>query len=615
MYFSPNQRHSTRVPDFHEPKWEPTRKDYNPAFFQNPQWYRGLPWAWLSMVPASVHPSQQGSIFEMFKDHNLFFEPEKTADGRHYFIPPKLARRWKCFEEDAGAVVGTIFEYFNIAQAQAVSIPSPDIFAGYTRLHRTPTEAINSADEARNWFLIQLGTLLYACRWAWKFKPTRDGKEIVLRPEDLPSVRMVSDQADDMISPIKFFPIWFIRVAAIRPELIPFLSLLRSTFSRFLDYIDHAGMFIRVEDAHQLGHLSFFIEHRVPVAYPWGDAEEDYVRLNPRYACYRPPVSLVQDAMASSHRIPAPLQVGHGECDSNNEMYLTMDYETDVSLQSTFEPFQEQVRPPTPSSEGSRYHPGTTMQDFFEVRDIIVERRKDDLETAEERHERLSKRATPSRNTPLWLWRTNSAGELIRLRIASRWRAVLEAPDSGWLRRYDDFLDVVDYARTFDPHPEDQLTHPPTTLSSADISRLERRLRDMRRRGIPEMEGPELVEEDWKDDAALDVAIRRFGFIPTKDTILKSRSEADVLYRRVHEVLQLYNPSTQSPTCPPDILPYVATIDAFFNSFKPGAGEDGEVNPVPERRLWDIHPHPYPIIRLTRLGVFAKYCSCGRKPF
>ena len=372
LYFSPNSKHPVEVPPFHPPEWEPQVNELNLDFFFTPQWYRGRPYAWLCMVPRAVAECQNGSVFEVLKDHNLPTSAEEIGRNR-YIIPLDLQQRWKSFEERIGAVLGAMIDYSNIETAQVYSMPIPERMGGYTRVHTSERVALRQAYQSRQWFLVYVGTLIYSCMRGWSLKATREGKQINYHPTDFPSAQMTSSE---QIEPLKFLPVWFIRVAAVHPNLVPFLSLLRFTFSNFLSYVSHVGMFFRIKDILALGSLGFFIRHRVPICYPWGDDEEDYVRRHPSAACYRPPLSLIQDAIvrkqqeADAERVEHPNDGGNFDSFTSdfmdaNSYFDHPDFFRDPLPSTAFDP----DRPPTPSSLGSGHDADFySMQDFHMIR-------------------------------------------------------------------------------------------------------------------------------------------------------------------------------------------------------------------------------------------------------
>lgn len=535
------------------------------------------------MVPRAVEPSQYGSLFEILKDYNLPTAAEKVEIGR-YIVPHDLQRRWKLFEEQIGAVLGAMFEHSHIEGAQVLSMPTPEQMGGYTRIHKSEKVALRQAYGSRQWFLVHLGTLLYSCMRAWTLRATSGGRQVAVHRRDFPTAQMTQERSGEHIEPLKFLPLWFIRVAAVRRDLVPFLSLLRFTFSNFLSFVSHVGMFFRIQDILELGNLGFFIEHRVPISYPWGDAEEEYVRAHPHAACYRPPLALIQAAIAKKQQEAT-------ERDEVGQSSLTVDGNVDTAPGNVVT-----HRPPTPSTitPGIENHQlGVTIQEFFKIR-AAVARGRPEIETSEQRQERVLRRQAPTRNTALFYWRANSNGDMIRLQIASRWRAVLEAPDSRYQRRYDPWDDVVDYAEDFDPKPTNTASQPIDPLPTADLAHLDNEIREAYLRRIPPIEGPELREEDWMDDSVIDVASIRFGFIVTPDKTRATLDHANSLYSRVHESLQLYRDTSTVLVCPSDVRPFVETLEAFLNAFKPQKreGRETETNGLqsPGCKLWDLHP-------------------------
>lgn len=568
--------------------------------FFTPQWYRGRPYAWLSMVALGMKSYEHGSVFELFKDYNMPTHAEQDENGL-YMLPRAYQRRWKAFEDNVGAVIGTIYGQISIAQAQIYVVPSPNDMARYTRKYKTAEEALHQAYVARDWFTVYIGALFYACLRCSTYRLVRGGKEIFVTQRDLPSVLMTVGSNQENVEPVKFFPLWFARVASIRPELVPFLSLLRYTLSNFRASLHYAGMFVHIQDIKDLGSLAFFTDHRVPIAYPWGDNEESYVLQNPHYAFYRPPISLVHNAMARKLRIQSQLShtedggPAHRDSDTLG-VDVNMFFEQDADARNTSDCLVSEIdRPPTPSL--FRLSDEFTIEDFYVVRDAVRRNREED-ETPEERRERLLKRSRPTRNTPLFLWRQNSAGELIRIQISSRWRAVLDAEDSEYKLKYDPWSNTADYAKDFDRMPSKPA--PLTTLHSSELRRLDQQIRESRCFRIPPMEGLELEEEDWMDDSALDVASQRFGFVPVKDAKAASKTEADTLYSRVHEALQLFRRSPSPLVCPAEVFPFIARLEEFVNAFRPSQRQDGEVEQSPDRHIWDIHPYPSPALAASQ---------------
>lgn len=552
------------------------------------------------MVALGAKSCEHGSVFELFKDYNMPTHVEEVEEGL-FRIPLSYQRRWKAFENNVGAVIGTIYDHVNTVQAQVFTIPTPNSMARYTGTYETKEDALRQAFVARDWFKVYIGALFYACLRCSTYRLVRGGQEIFVTQTELPSVLMTAGSNDESVEPVKFFPLWFARVASIRPELVPFLSLLRYTLTNFLPSIRYAGMFIRIQDAYELGSLAFFTDHRIPIAYPWGDDEEAYVQRYPHYAIYRPPLSLVEAAMdrklreasRSSHTEDGGMTYSDTDMVDVN-MFFEQDVDATRDISNSLASGSD--RPPTPST--TFLIDDFTIKDYYDVRDI-VSKSKEEEETAAQREERLLKRSRPTRNTPLFLWRENSAGELIRIQVASRWRAVLDEEDSGYELRYYPWYDTADYARDFENMPP---KHVPTgTLGSSDLSLLGQKIREVRRFRIPPMEGPELEEEDWMDDNAVDIASRRFGFIPTKDTNTASKAEADVLYSRIHEALQLYLRPSSTLACPETVLPYVVTLDEFLNAFRPNQRrEEGEIEQCPDRRVWDLHAYPSPVLAASQ---------------
>lgn len=599
LYFTPNSKSSPRVPSFQSPDWNPTLKDIQLDYFFTPQWYRGRPYAWLSMVALGTKSCEHGSVFELFKDYNMPTLAEQDEEGL-YRIPLACQQRWKAFENNVGAVIGTIYDQISIAQAQIFTIPTPDAMARYTGTYNTEKEALRRAYIARDWFTVYIGALFYACLRCSTYRLMRGGQEIFVTQQELPSVLMTVGPSVDNVEPVKFFPLWFARVASIRRDLVPFLSLLRYTLSNFRSSLCYSGMFIRIQDARELGSLAFFIDHRVPIAYPWGDDEEAYVREHPHHAFYRPPVSLVQGAMATKLRLLSQpsrhmddeASYGHtGErpLDMDVNMFFEQDTNSTADIPGVHHfHASKSDRPPTPSSFSLEEY--SSVKDFYEARDIII-KYKLEQETAEERQERLLKRSSPTRNTPLYLWRENSVGDLIRIQVASRWRTVLDREESGYKLRYDPWNDTADYAKDFDC-PIVKST-PIETLGSSDLHRLDQKIREVHRFRIPSIEELEREEANWMDDSALDIASLRFGFVPSPDAQTATQIEADRLYGRIHEALQLCR---RSPTlaCPADVLPYVANIEEFVNAFRPNQRQEGEIDQCPNRHIWDLHPYPSP---------------------
>lgn len=596
LYFTPNTKSCPWIPDFQSSDWNPTRRELKLNYFFTPQWFRGRPYAWLSMVAHRVRSCENGSVFELFKDYNMPTYARQHED-KLYRIPEVYRRRWKEFESNVGAVIGTIFDQVNTVHAQIFVVPPPDSMANYTGGFRTEREALFQAGIARSWFEIYIGALFYACLRCSTYRLVRGGQEIFVTQQELPSVLMTVNSSSDSIDAIKFFPLWFARVASVRPELVPFLSLLRYTLSNFRSSLTYVGMFIRVADIHQIGNLAFFTENRIPVAYPWGDAEEAYVREHPYYECYRPPVSIVQDATYRKQRLAQRYDELTMAYDDTNLNESTEHHSTFFEQDSDF--FHggsglnilERDRPPTPSLTPITEE--WTIKDFYLLRDIVSKQKEAD-ETQDQRQERLLRRSRPSRNTPLFLWRENSAGELIRIQIASHWRAVLDAEDSEYQLRYNPWYNTADYAKDFDymPKPKPAVK----TLGSSDLRRLEQEVHGTYRFRIPPIKEEEHEEEDWMDDSPLNIASRRFGFIPIRDKKAASQAEADRLYGRIHEALQLFRHSPSALTCPEDVLPYVERLDEFLNSFRPAQLQDGEIDPIPDRHTWDLHPYPSPVL-------------------
>lgn len=614
LYFSPNVKNPVQIPEYHSPKWDP--EDLKPEFFGRPQWYRGIDYAWIPMVPRFVDISQHGSIFEVFKDYDIPTSADRVVvDGSdRYMIPYNIQQRWKAFEYGASIVIGTLFEHSNLRSTQVLCVPPPDALGGYTRLHKSAYIAIRQAYRSRSWFNVLTGTLLYVCMRASRLRPTRGGQEIFDSTKDILSASMAPEHAKDTVDPVEFLPVWFVRVAGIHPELVPFLSMLRVSFSAALSYVTYTGMFIRIKDMHESGlaGLSFFIINRVPIFYPWGTDEENHVKDHPHLACYRPPISLVRAALARKQQAERAAQPGENETSSMSDMQIDTNYAfySDFSLGTPPEYDHEIDRPPTPSSIHSGHNPDFfTMQEFFQKRGVINAGRRE-RETMDGRLQREAKVQT--RNSTIYYWRENSNACMIRLRISSRYRALLEDKESGYQWRYDPFTDEVDYARTFDPKPEDLMCST-DKFDSVELSRLDRQMRDGRRKRIPELQGRERIEPDWSADSALDVASFRFGFTRTKDAAVRCQSEANDMWHKVRTYLQ-FRQFTTGP-CPSDIQPFVSTLLTFLEGFRPDEREEGELeqdeqlHPVhPYAELWDAHPfnntlsHSTAVRELRRLG-------------
>lgn len=194
--FSPNSRFPDEVPPYHAPKWNPTVdeiKKLGTRFFMTPQWYRGVQYSWMCTVPHHYHDSQNGSIFDIFRNENL---PPcgETLGPNQFRMPDYLAAQWKSFQDSAKAVVGTIFEHMHVRTAGVVTLPGPDVLAGYLNVHRSSRIVARQAYQSRNWFTILIGTLIYACLRGWAISAVQGGKEIIYRPQDMPSATMREQQ-------------------------------------------------------------------------------------------------------------------------------------------------------------------------------------------------------------------------------------------------------------------------------------------------------------------------------------------------------------------------------------------------------------------------------------
>lgn len=605
MYFSPNTKQAVDIPD--EPNTEEKGIDlkYNIDFFTKPQWFRGREYAWLSMVPRTFVASQHGSIIDIFKSYNLPTTVDRVSNTSHsassrnegtslldtdsttrFVTPEHISRNWRSFEDNATAVIGHIFTESYIEHAQILCPPLPSVMGGYLNRHRTQHVALRQAFASRAWFNVLIGALIYACKRCEMPKLTQGGKEVLNPPPPSEVARSLTEPFTDL----RFLPLWFVRVAAARPDLMPFLSLLRLSFTkRILSDVLFAGMFIHIKDAPTIGNLGFFVEYRVPIAYPWGDEEEAFVKENPHYACYRPPASLVKIAIAQKHaQATATSHVASSNIDVHASLGPEFAFEYDVPLDAA--PFDIQVpdRPPTPSSLRSS-HPEErqTMQEFFELRSDMAKSRRERQSDAQ----RLESDArVASRNTLLFFWRENSASRMIRVQVHSRYRRFFEDKNSGYQRRYDPHYDQVDYAVTFDPRPEDMMGSV-QTFDSESLARLDRQMRFTYRNRIPELLEVERTEDDWSTDSVIEIAHHRFGFIQVPDLPTRSQQEANSLWIEVRKALQL--PSTSPELCPQVIVPYISNMVTFFDGFKVDPRvEEGEIasRPGPPVQLWDLHP-------------------------
>ncbi|KAF8178734.1 hypothetical protein BJ912DRAFT_929879 [Pholiota molesta] len=291
LYYSPNSKRSiiVRESPTSDPFASKKRVLLDADMFTQPCWWT-VSWGWMSFIPLA--PSFTSTPFEPFCWMPRISETRllvKGVDGTEkweirFKMSDEDIYKWKVREQQIIEAANKIRLIHGITHGISANFPpSPSDFH-YDCPHRSFRVARRMITLARDWFAIWMGLLGFLIAQASK-----------LPMKNCPT-------------PPPGFPV----------ELPPWYWLFNTTMGYSPSWLDgllsssvvdsecaRAGVIYRLSDRdHNHPLPSFFLNHKVPIWFPWTSNEEYNVNQNPSLRPFAPPSFLLQEAMTFIFRAP-----------------------------------------------------------------------------------------------------------------------------------------------------------------------------------------------------------------------------------------------------------------------------------------------------------------------
>lgn len=223
MVFSPNSKRSVYMPEFQPPSINFDKEKFDIRDFLEPQWFRGREYVYLATLPRHS-ASQDGSLFEIFKNYNM--PSEAVLDSNGYRLSSHVVDNWYKFECAAQAVIAAIYSQSNHYLTQITLLGSPSEDGGYRASYSSPGAAIRHAYLSRMWFSLYIGALYWVCMHGNTVKLVKNSKvaDTPVTSSTMPSA-ILSEGTTDAEARC-WLPLWFLCALSTEMHLQPFLSML-----------------------------------------------------------------------------------------------------------------------------------------------------------------------------------------------------------------------------------------------------------------------------------------------------------------------------------------------------------------------------------------------------
>lgn len=279
LYVSPNCKRAVKIPK--PGRYDPFRVKTDLMFedFKQPVWWSPDD-AWLSFIPLA--PSFVARPF-----HALCWIPKFDKSSGLGNSPPRYYMRvddgmaWRRIEDQVKETAMRLRLMFNI-ESELPPTPSENI--KYEQGFRTLREAQDSAAAARDWYGVWMGLLSFCIAWS----------KLVTR------IRDTNPAAG---------PVWYQKLHDWDDKRWPqswLDGLNHSTVCQFNADVPRAGIVADWTALEKLRpDINWFLEHHVPVFYPWTAHTERKIVESPILRNLKPPIHLLQTALTLMFRTPS----------------------------------------------------------------------------------------------------------------------------------------------------------------------------------------------------------------------------------------------------------------------------------------------------------------------
>ncbi|KAF8157403.1 hypothetical protein BJ912DRAFT_867269 [Pholiota molesta] len=292
LYYSPNSKRSIIIRE--SPSSDPfvTKKKMllSADMFTQPCWWTSS-WGWMSFIPLA--PSFTSTPFEPFcwmpriEETWLWvkgIDGTETRETRFKMADVDI-QKWKAREQQIVEAANKIRLIHGITHGISANFPPTPSDFHYDCPHRSFRVARRMITLARDWFAIWMGILGFLIAQASKLPMKNCPKPPAGFPVELPPWYWLLNTTMD------YSPSWLdglLSSSVVDPECA------------------RTGVIYRLSDRDRDRPLPFFfLDHNVPIWFPWTSVEEYAVKQNPSLLPFAPPSFLLQEALTMLEGIDA----------------------------------------------------------------------------------------------------------------------------------------------------------------------------------------------------------------------------------------------------------------------------------------------------------------------
>ncbi|KAF8180613.1 hypothetical protein BJ912DRAFT_1062392 [Pholiota molesta] len=290
LYYSPNSKRSIIVRESPSDPFVTKKKVLlNVDMFTQPCWWTPS-WGWMSFIPLA--PSFTSTPFEPFcwmpriEETWLWvkgIDGTETRETRFKMADVDI-QKWKAREQQVVEAANKIRLIHGITHGISANFPPTPSDFHYDCPHRSFGVARRMITLARDWFAIWMGVLGFLIAQASKLPMKNCPKPPAGFPVELPPWYWLLNTT------MGYSPSWLdglLSSSVVDPECA------------------RTGVIYRLSDRDRDRPLPiFFLDHNVPIWFPWTSVEEYAVKHNPSLLPFAPPSFLLQKALTLIFRTP-----------------------------------------------------------------------------------------------------------------------------------------------------------------------------------------------------------------------------------------------------------------------------------------------------------------------